>query len=155
MTRHINCCFKHNYAIKPISEVATMRVTPYIFLLTCIVVGMSDALYRNSGFLFQHADFFHPGPVYKNITVTTPMRCFQHCMRDLACVSINFNRTSHQCILLGEIWEDGDLMEDPNTDFYGNINLNCRIVFFLTRIGYSVVYFQRFCGNACLHPATI
>ena len=97
-----------------------MRVTPYVLLLTyIIVVAMSDALHRNSGFLLKHTGFYHIGPVYKKITVISRVRCMAHCMRDLACVSVNFNRTSSQCTLLGEIREDGELIPDTNNDFYG------------------------------------
>ena len=98
-----------------------MRVTPYVLLLLTyiIVVGKSDALHRTKFHLFQHPGLFHPGPVYKKFTAQKYLGCIRHCKMDLACVSVNFNRTSSQCTLLGEIREDGELMPDTNTDFYG------------------------------------
>ena len=97
-----------------------MRVTPYVLLLTyIIVVGMCDALHSNSIHLLQHVGLYHPGPVYKKVTVQKAVGCMRLCKMDLACVSVNFNRTSHQCTLLGEIWQDGEMIADTNMDFYG------------------------------------
>ena len=53
------------------------------------------------------------------------MECGELCTADLACVSFNLNKTGSddgfQCSLLGEIWEDGELLPDNNTQFYGKL----------------------------------
>ena len=107
-----------------ISLAVTMHVTPNAFLLTFIItaIGMSDSLQRNSFYLLKNGGLYHPGPVFKSFTDTKRQRCVEHCMKDLACVSFNFNRTSDQCILLGEIWEDGELKSDPHMDFFGEFS---------------------------------
>ena len=99
-----------------------MYVTPYVLLLTyIIVVANSDVLQRTSVDLFERKGFYHPGPVYKKISPSKPLRCMKRCMMDLACVSFNFNRTSNECTMLGEIWQDGELIADQDTDFYGKL----------------------------------
>ena len=97
----------------------------YILLLTYIIaIGICNALQRDRIALYQHSGYYHPGPVYKSVTIPdhTDLKslwCMKQCVLDLACVSINFNRTSDECSLLGEIWEDGELMPHTNTDFFG------------------------------------
>ena len=89
---------------------------------TCVIsIGLSVALQRSGIDLFQHKSSYHPGPVYKIYSGTDSLRCMKHCMMDLACVSFNFNRTSDQCSLLGEIWEEGELESDHDMDFYGKV----------------------------------
>ena len=52
-------------------------------------------------------------------------RCVEYCTADLACVSFNINKTSDgfECGLLGEIWEENELLPDENMDFWGKEDL--------------------------------
>ena len=92
-----------------------------VFLLSVhIAIGLSNILPRRSSVSFiSHKSHYHPGSVYKSLSVSFMMRCADYCTADLSCVSFNINKTSHQCNLLGEILEEGELLPDVNMDFYG------------------------------------
>ena len=96
--------------------------TLLVYLMT---TGLCDALQRSSQLFNIHRNLYHPGPVHKSYTVTDRVFCMSHCIVDLACVSFNLNKTSHglRCNLLGEIWQEGELMPDQTTDFYGKEHL--------------------------------
>ena len=90
-------------------------------LVYIMATGLCDALQRSSLWFNIHKNYFHPGEIYRSYTVKGTAQCVQHCMVDLACMSFNLNKTSHglQCNLLGEIWQEGELIPDQATDFYG------------------------------------
>ena len=98
--------------------------TSWIFLLMhTLGLGLSNILLRRSSVLLvSHQAHYHPGPVFRSVTVTCMMECGELCTADLACVSFNLNKTAgsdtFQCDLLGEILEEGELKPDENVDFY-------------------------------------
>ena len=95
-------------------------VTEFVeMLMYIIVIGLTDALQRTSIELFQHTGVYHTGAVMRYRTEANILGCMRHCSLDLACVSFNYNKQSHQCQLMGNILQAGELEADANMDFYG------------------------------------
>ena len=97
-----------------------------LLLVYFMGAGLCDALQRTSLLFKMHKAHYHPGPVIRSFQGTRDIPyCMKKCTKDLACVSFNLNKTSHglQCNLQGEIQQEGELIPDQTTDFYGEENL--------------------------------
>ena len=93
----------------------------YLIFTVYNFANFCAALFRQSVSLVIHKDQQHTGTEYKTFHVNVKQECGEKCIADLSCLSFNLYNTSDglQCSLMGEILEDGELIDKQNTDFYG------------------------------------